>query len=77
MTDIQKEITTLEEEMATAFNCKDIERILTFFESETVGFSSTTHERIQGRDALRKTFEYYLQEGEKVEYSISNVLVRK
>lgn len=76
MADLEKEITKIEEEMAAAFNRKDVEKFLTFFEPDMVGFSSTTHERIKGLDALRKTFEYYLEEGEKVEYTISNVLVQ-
>lgn len=76
MADLKKEITKIEEEMAAAFNRKDVDKILTFFDPELVGFSSTTHERIKGLEALRKTFEYYLEEGEKVEYSISNVLVQ-
>ncbi|MFQ5750660.1 MAG: YybH family protein [bacterium] len=76
MADIDKEITKIEEDMAVAFNRKEVDKVLTFFEPDMVGFSSTTHERVQGLDALRKTFEYYLKEGEKVEYSISNVLVQ-
>ncbi|MFQ6115567.1 MAG: YybH family protein [bacterium] len=68
MADLKKEITKIEEEMAAAFNRKDVDKILTFFDPELVGFSSTTHERIKGLEALRKTFEYYLEEGEKVEY---------
>lgn len=76
MADAEKEITKIEQEMAAAFNHKDLEKVLTFFDPELIGFSSTTHERIQGLDDLRKTFEYYLQEGEKVEYSISNVLTQ-
>lgn len=76
MPNLEKEITRIEQDMAATFNRKDIEKILTFFAPDMVGFSSTTHERIQGLDALRKTFEYYLAEGEKVEYSISNVMVQ-
>jgi ketosteroid isomerase-like protein len=76
MTDLGKEITKIEEEMVAAFNRKDVEKVLTFFDPELVGFSSTTHDRIQGLNDLRKTFEYYLEEGERVEYSISNVLIQ-
>jgi uncharacterized protein (TIGR02246 family) len=76
MPDLEKEIARIEQDMAAAFNRRDIEKVLTFFEPDMVGFSSTTHERIQGLDALRKTFEYYLAEGEKVEYSLSNVMLQ-
>ncbi|MFQ5823021.1 MAG: YybH family protein [bacterium] len=76
MADLKNEITKIEQDMAAAFNRKDVDKVLTFFEPELVGFSSTTHKRIQGLDELRKTFEYYLAEGEKVAYSISNVLVQ-
>ncbi|MFQ5434617.1 MAG: YybH family protein [Anaerolineae bacterium] len=76
MTDLVNEIRQIEQDMACAFNDKDVEKFLSFFSADLVGFSSTTHDRIQGLDALKKTFEYYLQEGEKVEFSVSNVAVQ-
>ncbi|MFQ5706530.1 MAG: YybH family protein [bacterium] len=76
MSELEKEITRIEKEMAAAFNRKDLEKVLEFFEPDLVGFSSTTHVRIQGLNDLKKTFEYYLQEGETVEYSISNIFLQ-
>ncbi|NOZ03109.1 MAG: nuclear transport factor 2 family protein [FCB group bacterium] len=76
MSNIEKEIIQLEHDLANAFNSGDIEAVLRFFSPDLVGFSSTTHERIEGLDALRKTFEYYLKEGSRVAFNISDIQVR-
>ena len=70
------EIIDLEEKQVAAFNAGNIDKILTFFYPDVVGFSSTRHERIAGLQALRKTFEYYLHEAEKLEYTISEPTVQ-
>ncbi len=76
MTEREKDIIKIEEDMAAAFNRKDVEQVLTFFEENLFGFSSTRHEHIEGLDDLRKTFEHYLDEGDKVHYAISDVSVQ-
>ncbi len=76
MAELEKAIKKLEQHMAAAINSKDVEKFLTFFKPDMIGFSSTTHNLIEGLDALKETVEYYLEEGEKVEYSISNVMVQ-
>ena len=76
MQSIEKEITGLEQKQVEAFNRGEVDKILTFFDAELVGFSSTRHERVVGLAALRKTFEYYLEQADKVEYSISEPAVQ-
>ena len=70
------EIIDLEEKQVAAFNSGNIDEILNFFYPDIVGFSSTKHERISGLQAMRETFEYYLHEAEKIEYSISEPTVQ-
>jgi len=76
MKPISPEIIDLEEKQVAAFNQGDIDEVLKFFYPDIVGFSSTKHERISGLQTMRKTFEYYLDEAEKMEYSISEPTVQ-
>jgi ketosteroid isomerase-like protein len=76
MESIEKLIIETEEKQVDAFNQADVDKILGFFDPDIVCFSSTKHERLVGQDALRGTFEYYLKEAEKVEYSISEPSVQ-
>lgn len=76
MPNLEQAIKQLEEDMALAFNQRDVDRILIHFSPDLIGFSSTTHEHIQGLEALRKTFEYYLREGSRVEFSVSDIQVQ-
>ena len=72
MQTVAQELIAMEERAASAFNRRDLDAILQFFDPEEfTGFSSTRHERIRGLRSLRKTFEFYLSEAEKVDYSIS------
>jgi ketosteroid isomerase-like protein len=73
---LQAELTAIEQEMAAAFNAGQVDKILGYFSPDILGFSSTTHNRIQGLEALRKTFEYYQQEGRQVEFSVRDVVVQ-
>jgi len=73
---VAPEIIELEESHVEAFNAGDLERLLEFFDPEVVGFSSTRHSRIAGTDAMRKTFEYYLHDAEKMTFSISEPTVQ-
>jgi ketosteroid isomerase-like protein len=67
----KEKLVQLENEQVQAFNSADVGRILGYFDSQLVGFSSTRHARLQGLDSLRETFEYYLHEADKVEYQVS------
>ncbi|MCK4904480.1 MAG: nuclear transport factor 2 family protein [Candidatus Marinimicrobia bacterium] len=77
MSEIANKIIHIEEEMATAFNLKDIDKMLTYIDNGFTGFSSTTHSRIRGIDAFKKTIEYYLDEASKVKYKIYAVEVQE
>lgn len=76
MKPVSPEIIELEEKQVAAFNRGDIDEILKYFYPDIVGFSSTKHERISGLQAMRETFEYYLHEAERIEYSISEPTVQ-
>lgn len=76
MEEIARQLIEMEEQAARAFNRRDLDRILEFFDPESFeGFSSTRYERIHGLKELRKTFEFYLSEAESVEYGISKPMV--
>lgn len=70
MSNLLNELVDIEKKCAESFNKKDISTILTYFSDDISGFSSTYHDRFQGKDELRKTFEYYLSEAEQVTYEI-------
>jgi ketosteroid isomerase-like protein len=72
---IQKEFFDIEKTMVKLFNAKQIDSILEYFSNIFVGFSSTKHERLTKTSQLKKTFLHYLDEGEKVKYSIKNLKV--
>lgn len=67
---IQKAILQLEREQARAFNRRDISGAMRIFSPRFVGFSSTTHRRIRGLGAQRKTFQFYLRQSPKMTYHI-------
>lgn len=72
MEEVARQLIEMEEQAARAFNRRDLERILEFFDPESFsGFSSTKFDRIHGLKDLRKTFEFYLGEAEQVDYSIA------
>jgi ketosteroid isomerase-like protein len=72
----KQEILRLEGELVDAFNEGDIDRVLTYFDPELTGFSSTQHMRLASLDELRKTFEYYISQAPKVDYIISDPHIR-
>ena len=76
MADVERHLIDLEHQQAQAFNRGDIDAVLGYFDPRILGFSSTRHERIQGLEAMRKTFEYYLEGAEKVTYEISEPAVQ-
>jgi ketosteroid isomerase-like protein len=72
MDSIEKSLIDIEKSMVKLFNKKDIDGILAFFSDNFVGFSSTKHERLTKLSQLKKTFLFYLDEGDKVTYRIKN-----
>ena len=65
----------IENAMVRDFNGGKIDRLLAHFHPRVVGFSSTKQERIAGRSAMRKTFEYYQHATSRIKYSyIGSVL---
>jgi len=75
MDSFEKEVVQIEKSIVTYFNQKNINGILNFFLKDFIGFSSTRHERITSVGQLKKTFLYYLREGDKVTYSINGLKV--
>ena len=73
---IQKAILRLEREQARAFNRRDISAAMRIFSPSFVGFSSTTHGRIRGLAAQRKTFQFYLKQSPKMTYHIEKTYVQ-
>ena len=72
----KQQVLLLEEKQVSAFNQGDIDTILTFFDSDLTGFSSTQHMRLASLAELRKTFEYYLSKAPEVAYTISDPCVK-
>jgi ketosteroid isomerase-like protein len=73
----KEEILNIENICSLAFNRGDLKKILNFFSETISGFSSTKHERFQGKDDLKKTFEFYLSEDEDVSFEIMDPLVEE
>jgi ketosteroid isomerase-like protein len=73
---IEQSLIDIEKSMVRLFNKKDINGILAHFSDNFVGFSSTKHERLTNLSQLKKTFLFYLDEGEKVSFRIKNVKVK-
>ncbi|HXE91248.1 MAG TPA: nuclear transport factor 2 family protein [Terriglobales bacterium] len=73
---IQRAILRLEREQARAFNRRDVSGAMRVFSPRFVGFSSTTHARIRGLGAQRKTFQFYLRQSPKMTYRIEQPLVQ-
>ena len=69
----EKAITDIEKTIVKYFNERNVSGIIGFFIKNFTGFSSTRHERLTNLAQLRKTFLYYLHEGDKVTYSINNL----
>lgn len=72
MKDDKQQILSLEEEQVDTFNRGDIDGLLSFFDPNLTGFSSTKHMRLASLGELRKTFEYYRDLGQNVSYIISD-----
>jgi ketosteroid isomerase-like protein len=66
----------IERQMVREFNAGKIDRLLGHFHPRVVGFSSTRQERIAGRAAMRKTFNYYRQASSRIKYTIAKPQVQ-
>lgn len=66
----------IENNMVRDFNAGKIEQVLEHFHPRVVGFSSTRQERITGRSAMRRTFNYYFQASPRMKYRISQPQVQ-
>ena len=73
---IEKELAEIEKGIAKSFNEQNLKGTLSCFDKNFVGFSSTQHDRLTSLSALKKTFQHYLEEGDKVTYSVKNVKVK-
>jgi ketosteroid isomerase-like protein len=76
MTKVEREILNVEKEQAAAFNQGDLKAVLDLFDPHIVCFSSTQHERVNGRAGLRRTFEFYLKGTEKLNFRITDPVVQ-
>ncbi len=66
----------IENAMVRDFNGGKIDQLLAHFHPRVVGFSSTKQERIAGRAAMRKTFEYYRHATSRMKYQIAKPQVQ-
>lgn len=64
-------ILNIERSMARDFNAGQRDELLAHFHPRVVGFSSTRQERITGRAAMRKTFDYYYQASPHLKFHIA------
>jgi ketosteroid isomerase-like protein len=71
MPSAEKAILKIEKEMVRDFNAGKLDALLAHFHPRVVGFSSTRQERIAGRAAMRKTFDYYHQASSHMKYHIA------
>jgi len=76
MASAQQAILGIEKEMVRDYNAGNIERLLGHFHSGVVGFSSTKQERIVGRAAMRRTFDYYRQASTHMKYQIAKLRIQ-
>ena len=68
----EKSLVAIEKKITELFNKKQIDPILKFFDDDFEGFSSTQEKRLTSLAQLKKTFLYYLNQGE-VNYSIEDI----
>jgi ketosteroid isomerase-like protein len=71
MPSAEKTILGIEKGMERDFNAGKIDQLLAHFHPRVVGFPSTRQERIVGRAAMRKTFDYYHQASAHMKYHIA------
>lgn len=70
MASAQQSILAIEKELVRDFNAGKTNELLAHFHPQVVGFSSTKQQRISGRAAMRKTFDYYRHASSRMKYAI-------
>ncbi len=76
MTSTEREILGLEQQQARDFNRHDLGALLEQFGPGFVGFSSTRHKRVSGRNELASTFRHYYDRSPQARYRISQPRVQ-
>jgi ketosteroid isomerase-like protein len=69
-------VLAIEKAMVRDFNSGKIARLLGHFHPGVVGFSSTRRERISGRAAMKKTFDYYRHATSRIKYAVASPRVQ-
>ena len=64
-------ILRIEKEMMRDFNSGKVDKLLSHFHPGVVGFSSTRQDRIAGRAAMKKTFDYYRHASSRIKYAVA------
>jgi ketosteroid isomerase-like protein len=70
MASTEQAVLNIEKAMVRDFNDGKVGQLLGHFHPRVSGFSSTRQERILGRAAMRKTFNYYSQASSRMKYQI-------
>lgn len=76
MTSVQRDILRLEQQQARDFNRHDLGALLAQFAPGFMGFSSTRHKRVSGRNELASTFRHYFDRSPQVHYRINQPRVQ-
>ena len=76
MASAQQSILAIENELVRDFNAGKTDDLLAHFHPKVVGFSSTQQQRISGRAAMRKTFDFYSHASSKMKYAIAKPQVQ-
>jgi len=76
MASVKTEILRMERQQEENFNHHQFGDILKHFAPGFVGFSSTRHARVEGKAALKKTFQHYLKQAPQVRYRIAQPTVQ-
>jgi ketosteroid isomerase-like protein len=76
MVSAEQAVLRIENAMVHDFNTGKLDQLLGHFHPRVLGFSSTRRERIAGRAAMRKTFDYYLQASARIKYQIAKPQVQ-
>lgn len=69
-------ILAIEKELVRDFNSGKIDRLMAHFHPGVVGFSSTRQDRITGRSAMKKTFDYYRLASSRMKYAVKQPQVQ-
>ncbi len=76
MASVEREILRLEQQQARDFNRHDLGALLEQFGPGFLGFSSTRHKRVGGKNELASTFRHYFDRSPQVQYRINQPRVQ-